>query len=350
MVVIMDTQATPEQLDAVTEHLRALGMTVHPSTGRSRTVVGVIGDTASVDIRDISALPGVYEVIRVSEPFKLATRKFKEEDTVVRVGDVVIGGPEIVIMAGPCSVESEHQAMTIAEAVAATGCRVLRGGAYKPRTSPYAFQGLGEEGLKILRRIGDRLGMVVISEIMDVSQVAAGMRYVDILQVGARNMQNFTLLKELSRCRKPVLLKRGMSATIDEWLMAAEYIMSGGNTEVILCERGIRTFETRTRNTLDLAAVPVVKQLSHLPIIIDPSHATGIRSLVTPMAKAAVAAGADGVIIEVHHDPEHALCDGAQSLYPKMFRELTTQVAAVGAAIGRPVRVTDAPGQANGVH
>jgi 3-deoxy-7-phosphoheptulonate synthase len=335
MVVIMDTHATADQLDAVASRLRSLGLAIHPSTGRTRTVIGVIGDTAAVDVRDISGLPGVQEVVRVSEPYKLASRAFKEDDTVIRLGGVTIGGTDVVVMAGPCSVESEHQVEVVAETVKAAGATILRGGAFKPRTSPYSFQGLGEEGLKILRRVADRFGLLVISEVMDVLQVPLCQRYVDILQIGARNMQNFTLLKELARCRRPILLKRAMSATIDEWLMAAEYLMSGGNTEVILCERGIRTFETRTRNTLDLCAVPVVKHLSHLPVIVDPSHSTGLRDKVLPMARAAIAAGADGIIVEVHHDPDNALCDGAQSLYPKQFRDMMVQLGRVTQAVGR---------------
>ncbi len=339
MVVIMDTHASAEQLDAVAARLRALGLTVHLSAGKSRNVVGVIGDTAAVDVRDISGLPGVSEVIRVSEPYKLASRHFKEDDTVVHCGaGVTVGGVEVVVMAGPCSVESEAQVQAIAEQVQSAGATILRGGAFKPRTSPYSFQGLGEDGLRILRRVADRLNMLVVSEVMDVEHIPAFMRYIDILQVGARNMQNFTLLKELSRCRKPVLLKRGMSATIDEWLMAAEYLISGGNTEVILCERGIRTFETRTRNTLDLAAVPVVKHLSHLPVVVDPSHATGLRDKVAPMARAAIAAGADGLIVEVHHDPDRALCDGAQSLYPKQFTDMMSQVGRIAPVVGRSAR------------
>jgi 3-deoxy-7-phosphoheptulonate synthase len=339
MVVIMDTHASEEQLDAVTARLRSLGLTVHLSAGKSRNVVGVIGDTAAVDVRDISGLPGVAEVIRVSEPYKLASRHFKEDDTVVHCGPgVSVGGVEIAVMAGPCSVESEAQLQAIGEQVRAAGATILRGGAFKPRTSPYSFQGLGEDGLRILRRVADRLGMLVVSEVMDIEHIPAFMRSIDILQVGARNMQNFTLLKELSRCRKPILLKRGLSATVDEWLMAAEYLISGGNTEVILCERGIRTFETRTRNTLDLAAVPVVKHLSHLPVIVDPSHATGLRDKVTPMARAAIAAGADGLIVEVHHDPDRALCDGAQSLYPKQFIDLMSQVGRIAPVVGRTAR------------
>ncbi len=280
-------------------------------------------------------LDGVREVIRISEPYKLANKSFKPEGTVIRIGDVEIGGREIAVMAGPCSVESREQLETIAEHVATAGAKVLRGGAFKPRTSPYSFQGLGEIGLRYLREAADRRGLLVISEIMDYNHIPMFVDYVDILQVGARNMQNFNLLKELGRVRKPVMLKRGLAATIEEWLLSAEYIMMGGNHEVILCERGIRTFERYTRNTLDISAIPVIKTLSHLPIAVDPSHGTGRRNKVPPMARAAVAAGADALLIEVHHAPEMALSDGAQSLYPEQFQKLMGELRIIAPAIAR---------------
>jgi 3-deoxy-7-phosphoheptulonate synthase len=280
-------------------------------------------------------LPGVREVIRVSEPYKLAGRTFKPEDTIVDVAGVLVGGTEVITMAGPCSVESADQVGTVAKAVAASGARVLRGGAFKPRTSPYSFQGYGEEALKWMRAAGDANGMAVVSEVMDPRQIEMMMRYVDCLQVGARNMQNFDLLKELGRVRRPVLLKRGLSATIEEWLLSAEYVLAGGNSQVILCERGIRTFENYTRNTLDISAIPVVKKRSHLPIVVDPSHGTGRREKVIPMARAAVAAGADGLIIEVHNNPEKALSDGPQSLYPDQFDRLMGELRIIAPVLGR---------------
>jgi 3-deoxy-7-phosphoheptulonate synthase len=279
----------------------------------------------------------VQEVVRVSEPYKLAGRSFKRERTVVRAGGVEIGGPEVVVMAGPCTIEGRSQVFETARRVAKAGARVLRGGAYKPRTSPYSFQGMGVDGLKILREAGDEFGMATVSEVMELGQIDAMLEYVDILQVGARNMQNFNLLSALGKVRKPVLLKRGMSATIQEWLLAAEYIMQGGNYEIILCERGIRTFETYTRNTLDISAIPVVQKLSHLPIVADPSHATGRRDKVMPLARAAVAAGADGVLIEVHENPEAALCDGPQSLYPAQFARLMDELRIIVPAVGRTI-------------
>ena len=335
MVIVMEASATEEQIQRIISRVSELGFDIHRSTGVSRTVIGAIGDKTGVDTRDLEVLPGVHEVLRITEPYKLASRTFRSEDTVVRIGEVAIGSGELIIMAGPCSVESREQTMATAEIVKRTGASVLRGGAFKPRTSPYSFQGLGEEGLKILREAGGRFDLLVVTEVMDRTMIPLVSQYADILQVGARNMQNFTLLRDLGKAEKPVLLKRGMAATIEDWLMSAEYIMSGGNHQVILCERGIRTFERYTRNTLDISAIPVVKKLSHLPVIADPSHGTGIRDQVIPMARAAVAAGADGLLVEVHHDPDRALSDGAQSLYPEQFGELMGQLRIIVPAVGR---------------
>jgi 3-deoxy-7-phosphoheptulonate synthase len=338
MVVVMQEGASEEKIQHVIDRLVSFGFDVHRSTGASHTVMGAIGVHPEFDTRDIELLDGVREVLRITQPYKLASRAFHPEGSVINVGDgVKFGGPEVVVAAGPCAVESADQIMRIAEGVARMGAKVLRGGAFKPRTSPYTFQGMGEEGLKLLRKAADKSGLLVVSEIMDPSQMELVTRYVDILQVGARNMQNYHLLRALGEVRKPVLLKRGMSATIEEFLLSAEYIMSGGNYDVILCERGIRTFETSTRNTLDIAAIPVIKKLSHLPIIADPSHGTGRRDKVAPMARAAVAAGADGLLIEVHNDPEHALSDGAQSLYPEQFAQLMAELRIIAPAVGRRV-------------
>jgi 3-deoxy-7-phosphoheptulonate synthase len=315
-----------------------MGFEVHRSTGSRQTVLGAVGALADFDIRDIEVMDGVAEVHRISAPYKLAGRSFRPEGTIVRFPNgLAIGGDEVIVMAGPCSVESREQLFSTAEHVARVGARILRGGAFKPRTSPYSFQGLGEEALKLLRQAGDRYGLLVISEVMEISQIALALPYVDILQVGARNMQNFNLLRELGKVRKPVLLKRGMAATIEELLLSAEYIMAGGNYEVLLCERGIRTFETYTRNTLDISAIPVVKKLSHLPMTADPSHGTGRRDKVAPMARAAVAAGADALLIEVHVNPEQALSDGAQSLYPDQFEQLMQQLRMIAPAVGRKI-------------
>jgi 3-deoxy-7-phosphoheptulonate synthase len=338
MVVVMQEGASEEKIQRVIDRLVSFGFDVHRSTGASHTVIGAIGVHPEFDTRDIELLDGVREVLRITQPYKLASRAFRPEGSVIDVGrGVKFGGTEVIVAAGPCAVESADQIMRVAEGVARMGARILRGGAFKPRTSPYSFQGMGEEGLKLLRKSADKFGLLVVSEIMDPSQMDLIMRYVDILQVGARNMQNYHLLRALGEVRKPVLLKRGMSATIEELLLSAEYIMSGGNYNVILCERGIRTFETSTRNTLDIAAIPVIKKLSHLPIIADPSHGTGRRDKVAPMARAAVAAGADGLLIEVHHDPEHALSDGAQSLYPEQFAQLMTELRIIAPAVGRRV-------------
>ncbi|MCD6335349.1 MAG: 3-deoxy-7-phosphoheptulonate synthase [Candidatus Latescibacteria bacterium] len=337
MVVVMETQATEAQIQAVIGRLSEMGFDIHRSTGVTRTVIGAIGDKTGVDTRDFEVLPGVHEVVRITEPYKLASRTFKEEDTVVEAKGIQIGGKQLTLIAGPCAVESREQLMTIAEHVKEAGAHGLRGGAFKPRTSPYSFQGLGEEGLKYLREAGERFGLLVVTEVMDRGQIALVSEYADVLQVGARNMQNYTLLTELGKQPKPVLLKRGMAATVEDWLMSAEYVMAAGNHQVILCERGIRTFERYTRNTLDISAIPVVHKLSHLPIIADPSHGTGIREKVLPMARAAVAAGADGLMVEVHHDPNHAKSDGAQSLLPEQFRELMREIRIIVKALGREV-------------
>ncbi|HEY2932787.1 MAG TPA: 3-deoxy-7-phosphoheptulonate synthase [Acidobacteriota bacterium] len=336
MVIVMQRGASEDQISAVIKRLTEKGFDVHRSTGAERTILGAVGGKV-VDTRDYELLGGVKEVIRITHPYKLSSRTFKPEGTRIRVGDVEVGGDKVTVIAGPCSVESRDQIQRTAEALSTQGVRMLRGGAFKPRTSPYSFQGLGEEGLKYMRETADRFGMKVVSEIMDHNDLPMMLNYVDVFQVGARNMQNYTILKELGKIKSPVLLKRGMSATIEDMLLSAEYVMSGGNHEVILCERGIRTFETYTRNTLDLSAIPVVKKLSHLPIIVDPSHGTGLRDKVIPMARAAVAAGADGLLVEVHCDPENALSDGAQSLFPEQFADLMRQLKLIGEAVGRKI-------------
>jgi 3-deoxy-7-phosphoheptulonate synthase len=344
MVIVMERTATEEQIQKVVEALVEVGYDVHRSMGVSHTVLGVVGSPRRpVDPRALELFAGVREVIKISEPYKLVGRTFKAADTVVDVAGVRVGGPEVIVMAGPCSVESREQVTSVARSVQAAGARVLRGGAFKPRTSPYAFQGRGEEALRWMREAADELGLAVVSEIMDTRAIEMMLRYVDCLQVGARNMQNFDLLKELGRVRRPVLLKRGMSATIEEWLLSAEYILAGGNHDVILCERGIRTFESATRNTLDISAIPVVKTRSHLPVLVDPSHGTGRRDKVTPMARAAVAAGADGLLIEVHDDPDKALSDGAQSLYPDQFERLMGELRIIAPVLGRSVPLAQVP-------
>ena len=334
MIVVMEENASEERITRVVDRLVNLGFDIHRSTGERHTILGAVGAQLA-DTRDLELLDGVQEVIRVSVPYKLASRAFKPEGTRIDIKGIVIGGDEVIMMAGPCTVESREQVDATAAAVASQGVRVLRGGAFKPRTSPYSFQGLGEQGLKFLRDAADRHGMLTISEIMESSQIPMFIRYVDILQVGARNMQNYNLLKDLAKLNKPILLKRGPAATIEETLLSAEYIMSGGNHEVIICERGIKTFETYTRNTLDISAIPVIKKLSHLPVIADPSHGTGRRDKVPPMARAAVAAGADGLLIEVHNDPDRALCDGAQSLLPEQFDKLMEQLRQIAPAVER---------------
>ena len=338
MVVVMQAEASEEQVQNVIDHLLGLGFDIHRSTGVSQTVLGAVGVRPDFDTRDVEVLPGVSEVVRVTQPYKLASRAFRPEGTIVQLPrGVSIGGAEVIVAAGPCAVESPEQIESIAAHVAKAGARLLRGGAFKPRSSPYSFQGMGEEGLRLLRAAGDRHNLVVVSEVMDPSQIALMLPYIDVLQVGARNMQNYHLLRALGTVAKPVLLKRGMSATIEEWLLSAEYIMAGGNYNVILCERGIRTFETSTRNTLDVAAIPVIKKLSHLPILADPSHGTGRRDKVPPMARAAVAAGADGLLLEVHNDPEHALSDGAQSLHFEQFDQLMKELRMIAPAVGRSI-------------
>jgi 3-deoxy-7-phosphoheptulonate synthase len=338
MVVVMQEGSSEDQIQHVIDRLVSMGFDVHRSTGASHTVLGAVGVRSDFDPRDIELLDGVREVVRITQPYKLASRAFRPEGTIVDVGKGVrFGGPEVVVAAGPCAVESADQINRIAESVAKSGAKLLRGGAFKPRSSPYSFQGLGEEALKLMRRAADKNGLLVVSEVMDPSQIQLMLPYVDVFQVGARNMQNYHLLRGLGEVTKPVLLKRGMSATIEELLLSAEYILAGGNRNVILCERGIRTFETSTRNTLDIAAIPVIKKLSHLPIIADPSHGTGRRDKVAPMARAAVAAGADGLLIEVHNDPEKALSDGAQSLYFDQFTRLMTELRIIAPAVGRRV-------------
>jgi 3-deoxy-7-phosphoheptulonate synthase len=331
----MQQGATEQQIQAAIDRLVELGFDVHRSTGVIHTVLGGVGGKEEFDLGIFEVMDGVKEAHRIVSPYKLASRSFRPAGTVVRIGDVEVGGHRVVVMAGPCSVESRDQIERSAEVVARLGAQVIRGGAFKPRSSPYAFQGLGEEGLRLLREAADRNGLLVVSEVMDLTQISLVAQYADILQVGARNMQNFTLLRELGRQRKPVLLKRGISATIEELLLSAEYILAGGNYDVILCERGIRTFETYTRNTMDISAIPVVKKLSHLPIMADPSHGTGRRDKVAPMARAAVAAGSDGLLVEVHPDPDHALSDGAQSLRPGQFEELMSQLRIIAPAVGR---------------
>src|ERR1700758_116637 len=339
MIVAMQDIADEGQIQQVIEHLVKMGFEVHRSTGARMTVLGAVGSGIDFDIRILELLPGVQEVHRISSPYKLAGRTFRPEGTVVRLrNNLEIGGREVIVMAGPCSIESRDQIFLVAQQVADAGARVLRGGAFKPRSSPYSFQGMGEEGLKLMREAADKRGLLVISEVMEISQISLMLPYVDILQVGARNMQNFNLLRELGKARKPVLLKRGIAATIEELLLSAEYIMSGGNYEVILCERGIRTFETYTRNTMDISAIPIVHKLSHLPMTADPSHGTGRRDKVAPMARASVAAGADALLIEVHSNPDKALSDGAQSLFPAQFTTLMKELRVIAPAVGRTLQ------------
>jgi len=335
MVITFEANATAEQLHAVEAKLRDLGFQVvrAPSTGR--VVLAAVGDGALPPLEEVRVMPGVAEALRIPEPFKLASRSFRQETSVIRIGDVEIGGSAVVLMAGPCTIESEEQMVKTAAAVRASGARVLRGGAFKPRTSPYSFQGLGEEGLKILARVREETGLPIVTEVLDTETVELVAQYADCLQVGARNMQNFSLLKKLGRTRKPILLKRGMSATLEELLLSAEYLLAEGNYEVILCERGVRTFSDHTRNTLDLSAVPYVQRISHLPILVDPSHGTGKRQKVLPLSRAAVAVGADGLMIEVHPHPEAALSDGPQALLPEMFAELMRQVRLLAPVVGR---------------
>ena len=338
MIVAMQENATEEQIQQVIEHLVRMGFSVHRTTGARQSVLAAVGARIDFDTRNLEVLAGVQEVHRISAPYKLAGRTFRPEGTVIEFPNgLKIGGEEVVVMAGPCSVESRDQLFNVAGQIAKAGARVLRGGAFKPRSSPYTFQGMGLEGLKLLREAGDHFHMVVISEVMEISQIAMMLPYVDIFQVGARNMQNFNLLRELGKVNKPVLLKRGIAATLEELLLSAEYIMAGGNYQVVLCERGIRTFETYTRNTLDISAIPIIHKLSHLPMTADPSHGTGRRDKVPPMARASVAAGADALLIEVHSDPDHALSDGAQSLFPSQFDRLMAELRIIAPAIGRSI-------------
>jgi 3-deoxy-7-phosphoheptulonate synthase len=335
MVVILKNNATETEIDVVKKHLEDYGFQIHESRGEVKTIIGAIGVKPGFDVRKIKILDGVADVYRVTVPFKMASRNFKEDNTIIKIGDVEIGSNEIILMAGPCSIESEDQIFRLAKVVAESGSKILRGGAFKPRSSPYSFQGMGEEGLKIMRAAADEYGLLMVTEVIQISQIDLIEKYTDIFQIGARNMQNFGLLKELGKSSKSIMLKRGLAATIEEWLMSAEYILSNGNADVMLCERGIRTFETYTRNTFDLSAIPVVHERSHLPIVADPSHATGYRSQVAPMARAAVAAGADSLIIEIHDKPEEALSDGPQALLPQDYLTLVQELKVIANAIGR---------------
>jgi len=336
MLIVMKQDATDAQVEEVLSVIRGLGFKPHPMPGATRTAIGITGNPGAIDPRHFEMLAGVAEAIRVSKPYKLVGRDLKHEDTIVKIGDVSIGGSVPAIIAGPCAVESYDQTMAIAEVVASTGVKLFRGGAFKPRTSPYSFQGLGESGLKILAAVREQFGLSIVTEVLDTETVDLVEEYADIVQIGARNMQNFSLLRKIGQAKKPAILKRGMSATLDELLLAAEYIMAEGNYNVILCERGVRTFADHTRNTLDLSIVPAVQQRSHLPIIVDPSHGTGKREKVIPMARASIAVGADGIMVEVHNQPEQALSDGPQALLPEMFRQLVTDVNAIHKILTRP--------------
>ena len=337
MLVVMKAHATPEQIQVVCDAIQQMGFRAHPLPGAERTAVGITGNQGEVERGNLEALPGVAEVIRVTKPYKLASRDVKEEDTIIRFPgtDASIGGAGLAVVAGPCSVESREQALAIAEQVAASGAQFFRGGAYKPRTSPYAFQGLGLDALKIMAEIRDRFGLRIVTEALDAETLDLVAEWADVIQIGARNMQNFSLLKRAGRLRKPVLVKRGLSATLEELLMAAEYVMSEGNYQVILCERGVRTFSDHARNTLDLSVIPAVRRVSHLPILVDPSHGTGRRDSVLPMARAAAAAGADGILVEVHHQPDKALSDGPQSIYPDQFARMMDDLEQIAPVVGR---------------
>lgn len=335
MIIVLKSTATQEEKAKLQAKLIGQGFQIHASDGVNTTILGLVGDTAHIDIEDIMVNDCVEKVLRVQEPFKRANRAFHPENSIIDVAGVPIGGKKIQVIAGPCSVESQQQIIEVAQDVKASGAGLMRGGAFKPRTSPYSFQGLKETGLDYLKAAREATGLPIVTEIMSADKIERFVEDVDLIQVGARNMQNFELLKELGKTNKPILLKRGLSATIEEWIMSAEYIMAGGNDNVILCERGIRTFETFTRNTLDLSAIPAVKKLSHLPVIVDPSHAAGMWWMVEPLAKAAIAVGADGLIIEVHNDPEHAKCDGAQSLKPDRFSKLMTDLRGIAQIVGR---------------
>jgi 3-deoxy-7-phosphoheptulonate synthase len=334
MIILMKKNATEEQINQVTEWITSVGYQTHLSRGVERTIIGAIGDDRGrIQLKSAAFLPGVEKIVPILKPYKLAGREFQEKDTVIQVGEVRIGGPEFTVIAGPCSIESEEQMMECGYVAKKAGAKILRGGAFKPRTSPYSFQGMEEEGLKLLKKVGEKTGMPVVTEVMNTTDVDMIEEYSDILQIGARNVQNFALLKRIGQCQKPVLLKRGLMTTIEELLMSAEYILSAGNGQVILCERGIRTFETATRNTLDISAVPVLKELTHLPVIIDPSHAAGHAKYIIPLTRAAVAVGADGVIVEIHPEPEKAVCDGPQSLRPEQFYRLMDEVNILEAAM-----------------
>ncbi len=341
MLVVMQAHATEQQVRAVCQRIESLGLKAHPIPGSLRTAIGITGNSGAIDLGSLELMPGVVECLPVSKPYKLVSRDAKEEDTVVRIptpgGGVDIGGPNIAMIAGPCAIETPEQARAVAKKVSAAGAKLFRGGAYKPRTSPYSFQGLGEPGLKILADIRSEFGVGIITEAVDHESLDLVEKYADVIQIGARNMQNFSLLKRAGKARKPVLLKRGMSATLDEFLMAAEYILAEGNYQVVLCERGVRTFSDFTRNTLDLAVIPAVKSRSHLPILVDPSHGTGRRNKVLPLSRAAVAAGADGLLVEVHHEPERALSDGMQSILPAEFEQLMSEVRQIAAVLHRSV-------------
>ena len=343
MLVVMQAHASEEQIRAVCEKIESLGYRAHPIPGAERTAIGVTGNQGEVEAGTLEEMPGVQEVIRVTKPYKLVSRDIKEDNTVIRFpgSTATIGGTTLAIMAGPCAIENREQAGAVAERVARAGAQFFRGGAYKPRTSPYSFQGLGEEGLRILAEIREQFGLRIVTEAIDNESLELVEEYADIIQIGARNMQNFSLLRRAGRARKPVMVKRGMSATLEELLMAAEYVMSEGNYQVILCERGVRTFADHTRNTLDLSIVPAVQRLSHLPIVVDPSHGTGKRNKVTPLSRAAVAVGADGLMVEVHPDPDKALSDGVQSLYPDQFEELMAQVRQIAPVVGRTIPSVD---------
>ncbi len=338
MIIVLKPSATPEQINHICEKVKELGLTPQVSRGIERTIIGVIGEESKLRVQPLSVFPGVENVVPIMKPYKLASREFKPENTEFTMDHhVVVGGKKIVVMAGPCAVESLERLRSIAKEVKKAGATFLRGGAFKPRTSPYSFQGLGEEGLKYLRQVADETGLLVVTEVMDTRQVELVSQYADMLQIGARNMQNFDLLKEVGMCKKAVLLKRGLSSTVNELLLSAEYLLSKGNFKVMLCERGIRTFETATRNTIDINAIPALKEMSHLPVLIDPSHGTGKRDYVVPVARAAVAAGADGIMVEVHDNPEEAKSDGEQSLYPAGFVAMMKELQAVAKAVGREV-------------
>jgi 3-deoxy-7-phosphoheptulonate synthase len=341
MLVVMQSQATEEQIRAVCERIESLGLKAHPIPGAARTAIGITGNNGEIGIASIESMSGVVECIPVTKPYKLVSRDIKPESSVVRIptplGDVAFGGQFVAVVAGPCAIESREQAFAAAERIKAAGARLFRGGAYKPRTSPYSFQGLGEPGLKILAEVREKFGLGIVTEAIDNESLELVEKYADVIQIGARNMQNFSLLRRAGRARKPVLLKRGLSATLDEFLMAAEYVMSEGNYQLILCERGVRTFSDYTRNTLDLSVIPAVQRRSHLPIVVDPSHGTGRRNKVLPLSRAGVAVGADGLLVEVHHDPEHALSDGPQSILPEEFEQLFREAREIAAVLGRTI-------------